>query len=284
MWNQITLDVPDDLKDAVIGELSEDGVAGVWEYTADHAGSTRLVAYFDAVVDVDGLTGRINTIFSRGSHHAPAISRGCVEDCDWTEEWRKSYTSFPVGDNFFVIPSWVDTRCPDERLPIRIDPGQAFGTGTHETTQLTMEALERWVEPHHVVLDVGTGSGILAVAARLLGARQVIACDIDPIAVQVAKANIVRNDGEPGTFCGSVDAVRDGCVHLLLSNLTADVIMTFLGEFARILVPKGVAVLSGILNEQREDVIAKCGDAGFVIHEEVVRGEWLALISGKHGG
>jgi ribosomal protein L11 methyltransferase len=284
MWNQITLDVPDDLKDAVIGELSEDGVAGVWEYAADHSGTTRLVAYFDTPVDVDGIASRIHAIFSRGSHNAPEISRSPVEECDWTEEWRKSYTSFPVGESFFVIPSWVNSPCPDERLPIRIDPGQAFGTGTHETTQLTMEALERWVEPHHVVLDVGTGSGIVALASRLLGARQVIACDIDPIAVQVAKANILRNnEAELWTFCGSVDAVRDGCVHLLLGNLTADVIMELLPEFARILAPKGVAVFAGILNEQREDVLAKCGDSGFVIHEQIVRGEWLVLVSEKYG-
>ena len=284
MWNQITLDVPDDLKDAVIGELSEDGVAGVWEHTAELPGATRLVAYFDAPVDVDGLTGRIHAIFSRANRSAPAVCRSRVEECDWTEEWRKSYSSFSVGDNFFVIPSWVDSPCPDDRLAIRIDPGQAFGTGTHETTQLTMEALERWVEPHSVVLDVGTGSGILAIASRLLGARQVIACDIDPIAVQVAKANILRNNGhELWTFCGSVDAVRDGCVHLLLGNLTADVIMEILPQFVRILAPKGIAVLSGILNEQREDVLVRCGESGLVIHEEVVRGEWLALICEKYG-
>src|SRR6185295_14660410 len=148
MWNQITLEVPDDLKDAVVGELSEDGVAGVWEDTASVPGSTRLIAYFGPRSNLELIERRILDVFGRGPHQVPAISRGVVEECDWTEEWKKSYTSFPIGNDFYVIPSWVEAPCPDDRLPIRIDPGQAFGTGTHETTQLTVEALERWVEPH----------------------------------------------------------------------------------------------------------------------------------------
>ena len=151
--------------------------------------------------------------------------------------------SFPIGNDFFVIPSWEPTPCPDDRLPIRIDPGQAFGTGTHETTQLTIEALERWVEPTQVVLDIGTGSGILAIASRLLGAREVFGCDIDPVAVQVAEANILRNaENEIWTFCGSVDAIRTASVHLVLCNLTADLIMELLAEIDRVLRPQGIAI------------------------------------------
>src|SRR5215470_6418758 len=106
MWNQIALVVPDDLKDAVIGELTENGVAGVWEDASDLPGSTRLVAYFGAPFNIDNLEQQIHDIFDRDSRGAPTISRAVVEQCDWTEEWRKSYTSFPIGNNFFVIPSW----------------------------------------------------------------------------------------------------------------------------------------------------------------------------------
>ena len=165
-------------------------------------------------------------MFKRCALEPPVILREVVEDRDWSEEWKKSYGSFPIGRSFFLIPSWMDSSCPDDRLPIRIDPGQAFGTGTHETTQLTIEALERWVEPQHVVLDVGAGSGILAMAARMLGAKEVIACDIDPIAVHVALANIERNrEPEVWTFCGSVDALANDSIDLLLGNLTAEVII-----------------------------------------------------------
>src|SRR5262249_15899029 len=152
------------------------------------------------------------------------------------------------------IPSWEDCDCPDDRLPIRIDPGQAFGTGTHETTQLTMEALERWVEPNQTILDLGTGSGILAIASRLLGAERVLACAIDPTAPQIGGANLERNaETDVAVFCGTLDAVKTGSICLLLGNLTADVIIALFPEINRVLRPHGMAILSGILREQGEE-------------------------------
>ncbi|HYR91660.1 MAG TPA: 50S ribosomal protein L11 methyltransferase [Terriglobia bacterium] len=282
-WNQLTVDVPDDLKDAVIGELSDDGVVGVWEIPVPESGVTRLLLYFEPRSNLEKVEKQVRTVFDRSSRRFPAISRSVVEECDWTGEWKKSYRSFPIGDDFFVIPSWEESRCPHDRLPIRIDPGQAFGTGTHETTQLTVEALERWIEPDQVVLDVGTGSGILAIVSRLLGAREVIACDIDPVAVQVAHANIERNaEAEVWTFSGSVDAVKSGSVRLVLGNLTADLIIGLFEEFDRVLEPHGIAIFSGILQEQREEICEVIERFGFTIHEELTRGEWLALIAEKH--
>src|SRR5215831_18806007 len=284
MWNQITFDVPDDLKDAIVGELSDGGVAGVWEESLT-PNSTRLVAYFNDHSDLNRIEGRIREIFDRDRRKAPSIDRKLLENHDWTEEWKKSYTSFPVGKDFFVIPSWENAPCPDDRLPIRIDPGQAFGTGTHETTQLTMEALERWVERHQIILDVGTGSGILALACRLLGASRVIACDIDPVAVHVATSNIERNEQRDiFSFCGSVDSIARQSVDLLLANLTAEVITELFPEFGRIMKNRGLAIFSGILNEQREEIVDTCKKFRFTIHEEITRGEWLVIVTEKHGG
>jgi ribosomal protein L11 methyltransferase len=282
-WNQLTVDVPDDLIDAVVGELSGDGVAGVWESHSPEPGLTRLVLYFGPRSNLEDIESQVRTVFSRAGRQSPAISQAVVEECDWTEEWKKSYTSFPIGDDFFVIPSWENPVCPHDRLPIRIDPGQAFGTGTHETTQLTVEALERWIEPQYVVLDVGTGSGILAIASRLLGAKKVFACDIDPIAAQVARANIERNDEDNiWTFCGSLDAITNDSVHLLLGNLTADLIISLFPEFDRILKQQAIAILSGILHDQAEEIRELIAGSRFAIHEELTRGEWLALICEKH--
>lgn len=281
-WNQLTLDVPDDLKDAVVGELSDDGVAGVWESDGPRPGVTRLVLYFSPRSNLEKIENRVRSVFARSLQEKPVISRSIVEARDWTEEWKKSYTSFPIGDDFFVVPSWENCECPHDRLPIRIDPGQAFGTGTHETTQLTIEALERWIEPHHVVLDVGTGSGILAIVSRLLGASKVFACDIDPVATQVAQANIERNaENNVWTFCGSLDAVQNGSIHLVMGNLTADVIMSLFSEFDRVLQQRGIAIFSGILQEQREELCEVVAHFRFTIHEEFSRGEWLALIAEK---
>jgi ribosomal protein L11 methyltransferase len=283
-WNQLTIDVPDDLIDAVVGELSGYGVAGVWESHAPEPGLTRIVLYFSHRTNFEKIEALIRLIFQRAEKQSPAISRAIVEECDWTEEWRKSYKSFPIADSFFVIPSWENTSCPDDRLPIRIDPGQAFGTGTHETTQLTLEALERWIEPNQIVLDVGTGSGILAIASRLLGAARVFACDIDPVAVQIARANIERNaENEVITFCGSLDGVTEGSIHLLLGNLTADVIMILFPEIVRVLRLHGIAILSGILREQDEDIREILDHYHFHVFEEITQGEWIALIVEKHG-
>src|SRR5207244_2112842 len=112
-WNQLTLDVPDDLIDAVVGELSGDGVAGVWESHAPETGVTRLVLYFSPRSNLEQAETLVRSIFQRSERQSPAISRATVEDCDWTEEWKKSYTSFPIGDDFFVIPSWENGICPD---------------------------------------------------------------------------------------------------------------------------------------------------------------------------
>jgi ribosomal protein L11 methyltransferase len=284
-WNQLTIDVPDDLIDTVIGELSVDGVAGVWEIEEPEPGLTRLVLYFSHRSNLDAIQSIVGSIFQRVGKQVPAIGHAVVEECDWTEEWKKSYTSFPIADSFFLIPSWESPACPSDRLPIRIDPGQAFGTGTHETTQITMEALERWIEPGHVVLDVGTGSGILAIASRLLGAKQVFTCDIDPVATLVAQANIERNaENEVYTFCGSLDAVKTDSMHVVLGNLTADLIITLLPEFHRVLRGHGLAVFSGILRDQDEDLRDVLALYNFNIFEEIVQGEWLALIVEKHGG
>src|SRR5262245_59439991 len=281
-WKQLSLDVPDELKDAVVGELCDGGAAGVWESENPERDQTRLVAYFESPMDFEGIGSRIRLLFRRANCAPPQISLGTLDDRDWTEEWKKSYTSFPIGDDFFVIPSWCESECPPDRLRIHIDPGQAFGTGTHETTQLTIESLERWVESHQVILDLGTGSGILAIAARLLGASTVFACDIDPVAVSVARANIERNaECSVWTFCGSIESVRTESVDLLLSNLTEDLIIELFPEIQRAVRPRGFAIFSGILNEQRETVREIIGRSGFSIHEEVMRGEWLALVTQK---
>lgn len=281
-WNQLTVDIPDDLVDSVVGEVSSDGMAGVWESPSPAPDSTRLAFYFRPRFNLAQAETSIRSILKRSSRPEPVFSRTVVEDHDWTEEWKKSYSSFEIGDDFFIIPSWEQTQCPEERLPIRIDPGQAFGTGTHETTQMTMESLSRWVEPDQVILDVGTGSGILAIASRLLGAKQIFACDHDLVAAEIAQANLERNRAENVfTFCGSLDSVKGESMRLVLGNLTAEVIIALLPEFSRVLKPNGLVILSGILTEQREEVRAVIAGAGFVVHEETTRGEWLALVAEK---
>jgi ribosomal protein L11 methyltransferase len=283
-WTEITLFVPDSLKDAVSGELSELGAAGIWEKESAEAGDTKLAAYFDSAPDLEVLRSALQPLFEREDLDLPELKSMPIRDQDWGEQWKKGWTSFALGRRFFVVPSWSDSDWPEDRVPIFIDPGQAFGTGTHETTQLTVEAMEIWMEPRKIVFDLGTGSGILAIAAKHLEARAVHACDTDPVAVAVAKENLQANSAATiGLMCGSIDAVAGNSVGFLLCNLTADVISEVLPEVERAMRPQGIAVFSGILTSQTRDIRQKAGPLGLSVLQERTRGEWSALIMRKNG-
>jgi len=283
LWTEITLTVPDSLKDAVSGELCELGAGGIWENEVEAPEQTRLVAYFEQV-DFDSVRQALDLLFQRENLPPPTFESRSIPDQDWSEKWKKSWTSFPLGRRFFVIPSWYELECPADRFPLSIDPGQAFGTGTHETTQLTLEAMEIWMEPRRVVVDLGTGSGILAIAATFLGARAVHACDLDPVAIEVARENLDRNSAQPvGLFCGSIDSIASDTVGFLLCNLTADGIAENLPEIQRALKSRGIVVFSGILNSQSWDVRQVAKDLGLTVLQEKTRGEWCALVMRKDG-
>jgi len=283
-WNEITVTVPDSLKDAIIGELSELGAAGIWESEETGPHQTRLIAYFEQSTNLETVRDALQTLFQREDLSLPAFGIRSIEDQDWGERWKKSWKSFPIGRRFFIIPSWSDTEAPYDRFPIYIDPGQAFGTGTHETTQLTLEAMEVWMEPRRVVLDVGTGSGVLAIAATHLGARFVHACDVDPVAIEVARENLERNTTQAiSLMCGSIDAIANDAIGFLLCNLTADVIVEILPDIHRVLRPQGIVVFSGILNELSYDVRQIAKMQGLSVLQEKNRGEWCALVMRKHG-
>jgi len=272
----------------VIGELSELGADGFWESGEPSTSITRLEVYFSHPIRFEDVESRIRFIFRGSCVPPPRIIIGTVADRDWLGEWKKSYVSFPIGRGFYIIPSWSDSACPPDRMPIRMDPGQAFGTGTHETTQLTLECLEGWAGKESVsglIVDLGTGSGILAIAARLLGHSHVIGCDNDPDSISVAAENIESNaDQVIPVFRGSIDAVRSESVDLLLCNLTADVIAQLFFEIQRALKPGGSVIFSGILVEQRgqiRDIVTNCG---WVVGDDCTRGEWIALVVRKPYG
>lgn len=285
---QLTIDVPEQLKDAVIGELSELGADGIWESGEPVPSVTRLEIYFNTPVHLEDVEVRIGPIFVRASLAPPRIVIGTVEARDWLGEWKKSYVSFPIARRFYIIPSWSESACPPDRMPIRIDPGQAFGTGTHETTQLTLECLEDFagkLDASGLVADLGTGSGILAIAARLLGCKQVVGFDNDPDSISVAAENIERNTDEfIPLYCGSIDAVRSESVDLLLCNLTADVIAAVFSDIQRAVKPGGTVIFSGILVEQRTRIRDMVTRSAWTIEDDRTRGEWIALVVRKPYG
>ncbi len=204
-----------------------------------------------------------------------------VRDEDWSEVWKRFYKPFRAGETLVVKPSWEPyDALPGDRV-IEIDPGMAFGSGTHETTGMCLALLEKAVRGGERVIDVGTGSGILAIGAALLGASRVLATDIDPVAVRVARENIALNGladviaAEEGDLLENRDAVCDVCV----ANIIADIICMFAGPLTAHIVPGGFFICSGIIREREADVLKVLEAAGYEVVEILRRGEWVAMLS-----
>jgi ribosomal protein L11 methyltransferase len=157
------------------------------------------------------------------------------EERDWVQSARDLLQPMEVGERFYLVPEWRDDPTPAGRFRISVNPGMAFGTGVHETTRLCIEALEQYLKPGMRVLDVGTGSGILARAATLLGAERAYACDTDPVAVEIAGRG----------FVGSVNAVAAGVVDVAMANISPEAIVALAPDLLRVLRPGGVLLASG---------------------------------------
>jgi len=187
------------------------------------------------------------------------------EQRDWVQSARDMLQPMAVGARFFLVPEWRDDPAPAGRFRIAVNPGMAFGTGVHETTQLCIEALEECVTPGSSVLDVGTGSGILAQVAKMLGAGKVYACDVDPVAVEIAR------DG----FVGSVDAVAGQSVELVVANISPEAIAALATDLLRVLRPGGTLLASGFELHEVEQVRQSL-PPGAELRE---KGNWALLVA-----
>lgn len=212
-------------------------------------------------------------------HYQPRVLREEVRD--WSRAWQEYWKPIPVGERLYVAPEWAKSPIPQGRIFVPMPPGVAFGTGHHASTRLCLQALELVVEPGSRVLDVGTGSGILAATCCLLEAEDVTACDVDPIAVQAAREYFMRWGFRVQLFQGSVDAVRSAYFDVVVMNITTTVIVKLLPEVHRVLKQAGVAVLSGITIEDEPKVQASVREYGFVTSERLQESEWVALLLRK---
>lgn len=204
-----------------------------------------------------------------------------VRDEDWAEVWKRFYKPFRAGNTLVVKPTWepYDAQAGDKI--IEIDPGMAFGSGTHETTGMCLELLEEALHGGERVIDVGTGSGILAIGAALLGAEHVLAIDIDPTAVKVAEENIAHNglSGKIRAVQGNLLEKTDETCDVCVANIIADVICMFAAPLTHHIAPGGRFICSGIIKEREGDVRAALLEAGYIIDEVRHRGEWVAMLA-----
>jgi ribosomal protein L11 methyltransferase len=242
-------------------------IASLWE--AGSAGITELpgglCAFFDRADEA---------LAAQFAAHHPQWTP--VEDRDWIAASQAAWTPFPVGERFFLVPQWRDDPAPEGRVRIPINPGLACGSGFHEATQLCLEAIEA-LRPHETLLDVGTGSGILSVAAGLLGARRVIACDDDPTAVSIARSNFSAAALDVLLFLGSSDAVRGASVDAIVCNIGAQAAIQLAPSLVRALRPGGIAFLSGFESSEQAAVEASVAAAGAAVSARRRKNDWVLL-------
>lgn len=205
-----------------------------------------------------------------------------VEEEDWATAWKAYYKPIAVGSRLLIKPSWEEIE-PTDRLVIELDPGMAFGTGTHATTTMCLEVLERVIKGGERVIDVGCGSGILSIAAARLGAREVEALDYDPVAVRVASENVVISGVKDQVSVSQSDLLQaaSGPADIIVANIIARIIVQLVPDLTQFLAPNGLFIASGIIGERLDAVLAALEAHDFQVLEEINEGDWYALTCRK---
>lgn len=214
-----------------------------------------------------------------------------TEDIDWINNWKQFFHQFYI-DDLLVIPSWEEVKETDKNKKImHIDPGTAFGTGMHETTQLCIRQIKKFLTPETVLLDVGCGSGILAIVSLMYGAKKAVGTDIDPCAVEAVRQNMEVNGIEAEDFTmmiGNIitekdvqDKVGYACYDIVVANILADVLLMLTPVITQQLKKGGIYITSGIIQEKEEVVVKAVGEAGLKVLEVTHQGEWVSVTAIK---
>ena len=244
----------------------------------------KTVAYVSVYLPIDG--GVADTlVFLRerfGTLNPEAeITVSGVNEEDWANSWKAYYKPIKIGERIVIVPAWEKYTAEPDEIVVRMDPGMAFGTGTHETTRLVIKLLEKYIKSGMRVADVGCGSGILAICASKLGAGECKAYDIDPVAVKVANENI-KDSGLTNVTCDVSDLLKQvdktgGTYDVICANIVADIIIRMMPDVGALMDENSVILASGIIVERSEDVINGFAEHGFKIVERIDENGWCAL-------
>lgn len=305
-WLEVTLPVPAEKLDGVCDTLAANGMAGlVVEEEGDFLRFLEQNRQYWDYVD-EGLAARMKGA-SRVKFYVPDSEEGqkqlrqylagleeyepqtvSLREEDWATSWQKYYQPIPVGKRVYIVPDWMRGEpVPEGRTPLYLNPGLTFGTGSHPTTQLCLELLEQALRPGDKVLDLGCGSGILAIAALSLGASRAVGVDIDPKAADVAFENAALNgigDGRLSVYAGDVltdkrlsAKLGPGENRVVLANIVADVIIPLSAKAGEFMAPDGAFLTSGIIEGRQDEVKAALEQNGFAVTRHLERGGWHAF-------
>lgn len=302
-WIEVSVPTRSDEIDDVCAQLAELGAGGMvvedetdfqqfleqnhqyWDYVDDaleaqFRGVSRIKFY---LADDDGGRAQLAAIRAGIGRE---LTTATVRDSDWENNWRQYYQPIEVGERLVVVPEWLDAPA-DGRLPLRLDPGLIFGTGSHATTRMCLEAMETLAAPDKRVLDLGCGSGILSIGALVLGCREAVGCDIDPKAPDVAMDNAALNGIGADRFrvyAGDILADRGMRAALgtnfdiVLANIVADVILPLAPLSREFLAPGGTFVTSGIIEGRQDEIEHALKKAGYSIEKHFCEEEWHCFV------
>ncbi|HPL98955.1 MAG TPA: 50S ribosomal protein L11 methyltransferase [Bacillota bacterium] len=260
-----------------------------WDYIEDElielmGKDARVKGYFPFVefneTVLKSIADRIEKLKGFGLNKGKGtVSTREVSDEDWANAWKKYYKPVKIGERVVIKPTWEEHKVKADEVVIELDPGMAFGTGTHETTIMCVKLLEKYIKSGSTVFDVGCGSGILGIAAAKLGAEKVVCVDIDEVSCRVSRENAEINkvDERVDVRCGNLLNVVSGKADVIIANIIADIIISFSEDAMSFLAKGGIFISSGIISDRRDEVLRKLRAEDFSILEVLEMGEWCAI-------
>ena len=299
-WTEITVKIPTEYTDTAAAIANMTVPYGIYiEDYSDLEAKAEEIAHIDLIdeelINKDRTEALIHIYISECDNAAEALaflkerltaenipfSCGAegVNDADWSENWKKYFHATEIGDKLAIVPSWEEYDNKENRKILHIDPGAAFGTGTHATTSLCLSMLENYVAEGSKMLDIGCGSGILSIASVLLGAETAVGVDIDAQSVKTAKENAELNNvsGKTEYIVGDLADKINGKYNVVCANIVADVVIRLLGDVRTFMEENAVLLVSGIIDARENDVLAAAKKHGFKVKEKQYKDNWCAF-------
>lgn len=279
----VAIEDPEDILGREQGPLT-------WDFAdinvLEHKGKFAVVkAYFAEEDNIEEILGYVNEKLVELKEMGIDLGEAKVEhekmyEEDWANTWKQYYKPSKVGEKIVVKPIWEEYEQKEGELIVNLDPGMAFGTGTHETTRMCIQALEKYVKEESTVFDVGCGSGILAIAAAKLGAKLAVGVDLDPVAVESSIENVGYNNlNNIEILHGNLVEVIDGKSDIVVANILAEIICILTDDVKRVMKDGGVFITSGIIHDRVDMVCEKLEATGFEVIEKNRDGEWNCIVA-----